>query len=137
MDWKKVGERVKYLESLNEHSIASEKCFIIRLDGCSFSTFTKGMKRPFDARFTQAMMDTTVDLLKKYNCRTGFTQSDEITLYFPPCDLDKGQTHLYGGRVEKLCSIIASYTSVRFNHHIKRFEWEEKLTSNGGGSRIR
>lgn len=118
---------MKLLESSAEIKISPETCFFMRLDGCSFGTFTREMDRPFDMRFAEAMIQTTEDILLKFNCLTGFTQSDEITLYFPPCFIDKGQTHLYSGRTQKLCSIIAAYTSVRFNTHMKCHQWSDAV----------
>lgn len=126
-NWTEIGQRVKQLEQDAETTIPSSSWFIVRLDGCSFSNFTRGMKRPFDERFSESMVLTAENLVKKFNCRTAFTQSDEITLLFPACDPEKQQTHLYNGRVEKLCSILASYASVKFNSHIRKHEWEEKF----------
>ena len=126
--WKDVGNRVKSLEFAVETEVPVDKCFIVRLDGCSFSKFTKGMTRPFDLRFTETMEKTTDDLVRKFHPLTGFCQSDEISLVFPECDIEKKQTHLYNGRVQKLSSILASYASVRFNHHIRLLEWDPKFT---------
>lgn len=56
---------------------------MIRLDGVAFSTFTKGLPRPFDPKLTEAMVSTTVDLLAKFNASMAYTQSDEISLVFP------------------------------------------------------
>lgn len=126
-NWKEIGDHIKSLEAQVDNVVPSEECFLVRLDGCNFRTFTKGMDRPFDLRFAEAMIKTTEDLLTKFNCRTGFTQSDEITLFFSNCDVEKGQTHLYGGRVQKLCSILAAYTSVRFNANMKKHEWNSVL----------
>lgn len=46
--------------------------------------FTKGFLRPFDERIFVAMLHTTRDLVAEFNAATGYTQSDEITLVFPP-----------------------------------------------------
>ena len=127
VNWKEIGDRIKSLEEKSETEISSNKPFLIRLDGCSFHTFTKGMERPYDTRMIESMEKTTEDLVKKFHPRTGFCQSDEITLLFPMCDTDKGQRHLYNGRVQKLCSIIASYTSVRFTYHMRMYKWESKF----------
>lgn len=118
MDMTQVAARVKELESTNECRVPKDKGFIVRLDGVAFHTYTKGMTRPFDAAFSTAMLQTCEALLKKFDCLTAYTQSDEITLWFP-AQPEPGQTHIYGGRTQKLCSIIAAYTSVVFNQHIQ------------------
>jgi hypothetical protein len=42
-------------------------------------------------RIFKAMLLTTRDLVKEFNAATGYTQSDEITLVYPPqYEEDKG-----------------------------------------------
>jgi len=96
--------------------------FLIRLDGCNFSAVTKKhFDKPFDERFSRTMVKTMLDVLEHFRARTAYVCSDEITLVFGSlCDWDtfarepKKFTHLFGGRVDKLLSIIAAYTSLRF-----------------------
>jgi tRNA(His) guanylyltransferase len=75
--------RLKPLESAVDFEVPATQPFVIRLDGVAFSTFTKGLPRPFDFRLTDAMVSTTVDLLTKFNATMAYTQSDEISLVFP------------------------------------------------------
>ncbi len=126
-DWKKIGNFIKTLEEKMESYISPENCFIIRLDGCCFKTFTRGFKKPFDMRIIDSLEKTTSDLIKKFNATIGFCQSDEITILFDKQNSENNSIHLYNGRIEKLCSIIASYTSVRFNNYMKEYSWEPKL----------
>jgi tRNA(His) 5'-end guanylyltransferase len=104
----------------NEH-------LIIRIDGKSFSKFTKGFKQPFDIVLRTVMALTTQDLVKEFNVYTGYTQSDEITLFIPSLKdntvdndirIKHGWTHMYNGRVQKIASLVASYCSTRFNYHL-------------------
>lgn len=53
---------------------------IARLDVKGFSKFTKGLKRPYDERLSNLMIETTKYLVKETNANCGYTQSDEITL---------------------------------------------------------
>lgn len=78
--------------------------------------FTKGWKKPFDERLHQAMVQTTSDLTQEFAAWTGFTQSDEITLIFPPSN--EKREILYSGRLTKLSSLTSSFASVRFYHHL-------------------
>lgn len=75
--------RLKPLEATVDVAVPPTQPFVIRLDGVAFSTFTKGLPRPFDPRLTEAMVSTTIDLLTKFNATLAYTQSDEISLVFP------------------------------------------------------
>ena len=83
-----------------------------RIDGRAFSTFTRGMERPFDARMTEAMIETTKHLVHNTHARIGYTQSDEISLIWlaegPESDV------LFSGKVQKMCSVLASLAAAKF-----------------------
>jgi len=69
---------------------------------------------------------TTKDLLDEFNAYTAYTQSDEITLVIPSLmtsENHKGTNkpqwkHAYSGRVQKMSSLIAGFTTMRFNLHL-------------------
>jgi tRNA(His) guanylyltransferase len=129
IDWKKIGNNFKILEKETESYISPDNIFIVRLDGCCFSTFTRGFEKPFDFRIVESLEKTTADLVTKFNAKIGFCQSDEISLLFDKCDLELKQIHMYNGRIQKLCSILASYTSLRFTYYLKQNTLESKLDS--------
>jgi tRNA(His) guanylyltransferase len=83
-----LGDRLKQFESIHSSIIPNNSPFIVRLDGVAFSTLTRGLVRPFDWRLMQAMMETTRDLLVKFNCTMAYTQSDEISLVFDAANND-------------------------------------------------
>lgn len=87
----------------------------IRLDGKSFHTFTRGMKRPFDETLMLAMQRTTLCLCQNIQgCVLGYTQSDEITLIL--CDYQRLDTSAwFDYQVQKVCSIAASMATLYFN----------------------
>lgn len=136
----KLGDRMKRYESIVDNQIVIKPCesFIIRLDGRSFSKFTKKFHKPFDIIFVKAMGLTTLDLIKQFDAQTGYTHSDEITLIFnSKCGEDeyleylekKYQNlltkddkappfHMFNGRIQKILSLVSSYCSVRFNYHL-------------------
>ncbi len=91
--------------------------FIIRLDGNGFSKFTRNLEKPFDIKFSNAMIETCKDLVNKFGASTGYTHSDEITLIFPRCNEES--VHMHNGKTMKLVSLTAAYCSVRFNYHLK------------------
>jgi tRNA(His) 5'-end guanylyltransferase len=69
------------------------------------------------------MENTTGDLLHFTSCSSGYTQSDEITLFFPQTHLDnKGELikPYFNLRVSKLISLTSSYCSVRFIYHLSK-----------------
>ena len=83
-----------------------------RIDGRSFSRFTRGMERPFDDRMIEAMVETTKHLVHETHARIGYTQSDEINLVWqadsPESDI------LFSGKVQKLASVLASMAAAKF-----------------------
>ncbi|MDK2975141.1 MAG: tRNA(His) guanylyltransferase [Methanofollis sp.] len=80
----------------------------LRLDGRSFHRLTRTCNKPFDARFHAAMTGTCRRLLADSGLDPlfAYTFSDEINLY---CTVLP-----FGGRVEKLDSIAASYAASAF-----------------------
>jgi tRNA(His) guanylyltransferase len=120
-----LGDRMKQYENQplpSDGKVKNDEYFIIRLDGRSFSNFTSEFKKPFDKLFVKAMCYTTADLLEKFNCKTAYCHSDEITLIFSrQYPNDKGvytTSHAFDGRIQKLLSLTAAYCSVKFNYHL-------------------
>ena len=89
---------------------------LVRLDGRAFHTFTRGLARPYDERLTRAMVETTKFLVEETHASVGYTQSDEISLAFP--NTDPATPMLFDGRVQKLCSVLASLATAKFNQQI-------------------
>ncbi|WP_342678923.1 tRNA(His) guanylyltransferase Thg1 family protein [Methanofollis sp. UBA420] len=80
----------------------------LRLDGRAFHRLTGTCEKPFDARFHAAMVGTCRRLIAEsgLNPLCAYTFSDEISLYLTVLP--------FGGRVEKLDSIAASYAASAF-----------------------
>lgn len=130
-----LGDRMKFYENLSNDliKIPYDCSFIIRLDGRSFTRFTrylmttltkkyKNYNLPYSEDFKDAMYLTAHDLLHEFWSATAYTHSDEITLIFPARkSLKNGRPneHLFNGRVDKLLSVIASFASSSFYQHIK------------------
>lgn len=89
---------------------------LVRLDGRAFHTFTRGLARPYDERLSRAMIETTKFLVEESHASIGYCQSDEISLAFP--NATPGASAMFDGRIQKLCSILASLASVKFNQQI-------------------
>lgn len=105
------GDRMKAYEAV--HDVRAEKGVpvVARIDGRSFSKFTKPFKRPFDEGMTYAMQATTAALVEATHAKMGYTQSDEITLIYeaPPA----GEM-FFDGRIAKLTSVLAGIASTEF-----------------------
>lgn len=115
------GDRMKFFErQYTDVRIPIDVPLCVRIDGKGFSKFTKGFTKPFDKDLTQAMIDTTKHLVKETNASIGYTQSDEITLIWFRRS-EKQNEHIFGGKISKINSIIASMTSAAFNHYISKY----------------
>lgn len=123
-----LGDRMKLYEKITDYKIPSSEYMIVRIDGHCFSKFTKKMNKPFDDNFSYAMIETTKKLLQEFNAITGYTQSDEITLIFTPINVNQINYHTFNGRIQKIVSLIASYTSICFNNILKEITKNENMT---------
>lgn len=101
------GNRMKSYELKDK--IISGIPFVARLDGKSFSTWTKKFKRPYDITLHNAFIDATKLLVKETHACIGYTQSDEITLVYNEDD------EYFGRKIQKLCSVLSSIASASFN----------------------
>lgn len=86
---------------------------IARIDGKRFSKFTKGLDRPYDEGLVCLMRAVTKHLIEFTNACIGYTQSDEITLVIHD---DNPYAELpFGGKIQKMTSILASTATAKFN----------------------
>ena len=112
----KMGDRLKMFEGIEAGRILIPNLPIcVRVDGRAFHTFTRGMNRPYDERMSKAMIETMKYLVKKTDACIGYVQSDEISLV-----LSDTKDPLFGGRVQKLTSIIAAMATAKFNDEIHK-----------------
>lgn len=108
------GDRMKLYESVwTSQKIGPDGIMCVRVDGRSFSKFTKKLVKPFDIRFSCAMLQTAEDLHYEFNADLTYVQSDEITMLFKP-----HPDRFFGGKTSKINSIVAAAASVIFNKHI-------------------
>jgi len=123
-----LGDKIKHYEAL-----ATPKRFLpllpilVRLDGRTFTRFTKGLKRPFDENFHHCMENTMLSLVNQTGALVGYTQSDEITLLFYSHDL-KSQL-FFDGKIQKIISITAAMATSFFT------DWVQALLPSKAGER--
>lgn len=114
-----LGDRMK----LYEQAEAGRRLMpllpvLARIDGRSFHSFTRGMARPFDPAFTNAMIETTICLVRHTNACMGYTQSDEITLAWHSTNL-KSQIW-FDGKIHKMVSQLAAQATLIFYGEVQR-----------------
>ena len=106
---------MKALEAVEAgRRFARNAIVLARIDGRAFSQWTRDLPRPFDARLSALMVDTTRSLVHETNARFGYTQSDEITLVLHA--EEEGAMLWFDGRVQKTVSQLAAFTTAVFNH---------------------
>ncbi len=107
------GERMKRYEAV-ETGRRLEPLLPIyaRIDGRSFSRFTRGMERPFDIRMTDAMIETTKYLVQETHAKIGYTQSDEISLVW--LAEEALSDVFFSGKTQKMVSVLASMAAAKF-----------------------
>lgn len=81
-----------------------------RIDGRGFTSFTRGMGRPFDPRMVRAMVETAVRLVEETNAAIGYTQSDKISLVWHP----EGEGGYFSGKIQKTVSVLAAFATAAF-----------------------
>jgi len=113
MDTTTLGDRMKMYEAAEtSRQFTPLLPIYARLDGRCFSSFTKGMERPFDRRMNFLMEETTKHLVDETQAACGYTQSDEISLCWHSDDI-KSQI-FFDGKVQKMCSVLAGIASAKF-----------------------
>lgn len=116
MDKTTIGDRMKNnYENITRYYLTRKMPVIIRLDGRSFHTFTRGFKKPFDDILVRTMQDTMKHLCENIQgCVLGYTQSDEISLVLT--DYAELTTDAwFGNNLQKMCSVSASMATLAFN----------------------
>ena len=115
MDKTTLGDRMKNnYENISRYYLTRRMPVIIRIDGKSFHTFTRGFKKPFDDILVKTMQDTMKYLCENIQgCVLGYTQSDEISLVL--VDYAELTTDAwFGNNLQKMCSVSASMATMAF-----------------------
>lgn len=118
-----LGDRMKTnYEDVYRISLPRRMPYVIRLDGKSFHTFTRGLDRPFDEGMFKTMASTTHKLcggldqnLRIQNAKLAYMQSDEISILCTDYD-ELGTAAWFDKNIQKMVSVAASMASVHFNH---------------------
>ena len=118
MDFNTLDKQMRRFEQSMDRPLLEGVNVVARLDGHGFTRLTKkewDLKKPFDIRFRDAMIETTKHLMDcGFRIIYGYTQSDEISLLFHLRD------ESFGRKERKLLSILAAEASVPFSMHVGR-----------------
>ena len=115
MDTTSLGNRQKRYEQASQTYFTRRVPVIVRCDGNCFSSWTKGLERPFDENFRKCMEYATFMLCKEMSgARLGYTQSDEITVVL--VDYQTYETEpWFDYKKDKVISMAATICSSAFN----------------------
>lgn len=130
--------RMKGYEKVTDQKLIRRMPVIIRLDGRSFHTFTRGFKKPFDDILIDSMQKTALYLCKNVqNCVLAYTQSDEISLLL--IDYKDFDTQpWFDNRIQKIVSTSAALATMKFKevfeNNIEKFGHENIPDWDMGGT---
>ena len=111
-----LGNRMKeFYENRTRITLPRRTYTIIRIDGKTFHTYTRGLNKPFDDGLINDMDETAIYLCKNIQgAKFAFVQSDEITILLT--DFDKiGTDAWFDGNIQKMVSVAASMATSKFN----------------------
>jgi tRNA(His) guanylyltransferase len=110
-----IGDRIKRYERVSDHMLTPCSPMFIRVDGRAFHTWTKGMRRPYDDRLTNAMVNTAASVVKDMpGFKLAYLQSDECTFMLTDTERVESQGW-FDYRLNKVVSIAASAFTAYFN----------------------
>ncbi|MBQ2831660.1 tRNA(His) guanylyltransferase Thg1 family protein [Methanobrevibacter sp.] len=102
---------MKEFEVYSSLKVPKNSKIVMRLDGRSFHSLARDLKleKPYDENFYRVISQVCRDLFEEFSPIFIYTFSDEISLLFDRVPFD--------GRIEKLNSVIAGFTSSSFVMH--------------------
>ena len=102
---------MKEFEVYSSLKVPKNSKIVMRLDGRSFHSLDRDLKleKPYDENFYRVISQVCRDLFEEFSPIFIYTFSDEISLLFDRVPFD--------GRIEKLNSVIAGFTSSSFVMH--------------------
>lgn len=111
-----LGDRMKgQYEDRTRYLLPRRTYTMIRVDGKSFHTYTKDLKRPFDDLFILCMDTAALAIVTEIQgAELAFVQSDEISVLLTDfANIDTCAA--FDGNLQKICSVSASAATMAFN----------------------
>ena len=114
-----LGDRMKAHEAAETgRKLDPALPVLARIDGRSFSRFTRGMAKPFDRALSDAMLATAAELVTQSGACLAYQQSDEITFVWlraaPATRL------FFDAKPMKLASVLASLAAAKLGFEVAR-----------------
>ena len=102
---------MKEFEVYSSLKVPKNSKIIVRLDGRSFHKLARdlNLSKPYDDDFYQIMSEICRDLFEEFSAQFAYTFSDEISLLLNNIP--------FGGRIEKINSVMASFAASSFVMH--------------------
>ena len=103
-----LGDRMKAYEHASRYVLPPRMPVIVRVDGKTFHSWTRGCERPFDAGLMAAMDAAAIELCNVVQTtQFAYVQSDEISLLLHPYKRH-GSQPWFANELQKICSVSAS-----------------------------
>lgn len=127
MNAENLGDRMKGYEKVFDRELPPRQPVIVRLDGNSFHEFTASrFEFPFDAKFKNCMNEAAIATMKYCNgSMIAYVQSDEISVLLRN-DLNPDMGQFLNGRIQKICSLVASACAVRFSKEVSKLTGKDE-----------
>jgi tRNA(His) 5'-end guanylyltransferase len=111
-----IGDRMKdFYEDRTRIKLVRRTNTILRVDGKSFHTYTRGLNRPFDSGLIEDMNNTAIHLCKNIQgAKLAYVQSDEISVLITDYD-DINTSSWFDNNIQKMTSVSASLATAKFN----------------------
>lgn len=110
-----LGDRMKRYEDVFRYLLPPRSPVMLRVDGRAFHTFTRGLDKPFDQRFMDAMVKSALVVANDIQgFKAAYVQSDEVSFCFTDYDTHETQGW-FDYNLQKVASLSASLMSVAFN----------------------
>lgn len=110
-----LGDRVKAWERAAESVLAVDRPILCRLDGRSFSTWTRCCDGAWDVRLHGVMVATLRVLARETGAVFAATHSDELSLVLAP-----SAQVVFGARVQKMASSLAALCTAAFAEALRK-----------------
>jgi tRNA(His) guanylyltransferase len=111
-----LGTRMKEnFEDRTRYKLPRRCYSIIRIDGKSFKSYTKGLIKPFDDALIEDMDATAAYLCKNImGAKCAYVQSDEISIILTDFETQATEAW-FDNNLQKMASISASMATMKFN----------------------
>jgi len=116
-----MGNRFKEMEACSTQFLIAGTPKIIRLDGKSFSNYTRNCNRPYDATLMNSITEAVIVVMKEIggSAKFAYCQSDEISIVINDKQRVESEPW-FNNNVNKMISISAAVMSVNFTEQFSK-----------------